>query len=131
MSSIYPNRELKIAHMVSYNLRPHVVAAWNSHCSKESAISGIPFKEIMVEDWLSLSNDEVHSILIESARPRTRELYSKELIMFLARGIPQNVDISTDNFSKMFNVPLMKSLNNMLNLHDLLSQETSNHSNNS
>jgi hypothetical protein len=130
LSSIYPNRELKIAHMVSYNLRPHVVAAWNSHCSKESAISGIPFKEIMVEDWLSLSNDEVHSILIESARPRTRELYSKELIMFLARGIPQNIDISTDNFSKMFYVPLMKSLNNMLNLHDLLSQETSNHSNN-
>jgi hypothetical protein len=130
LSSIYPNRELKIAHMVSYNLRPHVVAAWNSHCSKESAISGIPFKEIMVEDWLSLSNEEVHSILIESARPRTRELYSKELIMFLARGIPQDIDIRTDNFSKIFYVPLMKSLNNMLNLHDLLSQETSNHSNN-
>jgi hypothetical protein len=84
----------------------------------------------MVEDWLSLSNDEVHSILIESARPRTRELYSKELIMFLARGIQQNFDVSTDFFSKMFYVPLMKSLNNMLNLHDLLSQETSNHSNN-
>jgi hypothetical protein len=84
----------------------------------------------MVEDWLSLSNDEVHSILIEAARPRTRELYSKELIMFLNRGIPQDIDISTDNFSKMFYVPLIKSLNNMLNLHDLLSQETSNHSNN-
>ena len=84
----------------------------------------------MVEDWLSLSNDEVHSIFIESARPRTRELYSKELIMFLARGIPQDIHMSTDNFSKMSYVPLMKSLNNMLNLHDLLSQETSNHSNN-
>jgi hypothetical protein len=130
LSSIYPDRELKIAHMVSYNLRPHVVAAWNSHCCKESAISGIPYKDIMVEDWLSLSNDDVHSILIEAARPRTRELYSKELIMFLARGIPQDIDINTDNFSKMFYAPLMKSLNNMLNLHDLLSQETSNHSNN-
>ena len=124
LSSTYPNRELKIAHMVSYNLRPHVVAAWNSYCSKESAISGIPFKEIMVEDWLSLNNDEVHSILIESARPRTRELYSKELIMFLARGIPQHIHMSTDNFSTTFYVPLTKSLNNMLNLHDLLSQET-------
>jgi hypothetical protein len=130
ISSIYPNREIKIAHMVSYNLRPHVVAAWNSHCYKESLITGIPAKEIMVEDWLSLSNEEVHSILIESARPRTRELYSRELVMFLGKGIPQTPDINTENFNKIFYVPLMKSLNNLLNLHDLLSEDTSQHSNN-
>jgi hypothetical protein len=59
LSLIYPDRELKIPHMVSYNLRPHVVAAWDSHFSKESAISGIPFKDIMVEDWLSLCNDDI------------------------------------------------------------------------
>lgn len=116
--------------MISYNLRPHVVSAWNSHCYKESLISGIPAKDVMVEDWLSLSNEEVHSILIEAARPRTRELYSKKFITFLGKGIPQTPDISTDNFSKIFYVPLMKSLDHLLNLHDLLSQETSNHSNN-
>ena len=45
LSSTYPNRELKITHMVSHNLRPHVIAAWNLNCSKESAISGIQFKK--------------------------------------------------------------------------------------
>ena len=41
LSPRYPERELKIAHMVSINLRPHVIAAWNSHCYKESLITDI------------------------------------------------------------------------------------------
>ena len=130
LSSKYPGREIRFAHMVSYNLRPHVVAAWNSHRHKEYLISGIEPEEIMVEDWLSLSNDNVHAILLESARPRTRELYSRELVNFLGKGIPQSPDINSDNFNKYFYVPLMKSLNDLLNLHDLLSTDTSNHSNN-
>jgi hypothetical protein len=130
LSSKYPEREIKFAHMVSYNLRPHVVAAWNSHCHKEYLISGIEPEEIMVEDWLSLSNEDVHAILLESARPRTRELYSRELVNFLGKGIPQSPDISSENFNKFFYVPLMKSLNDLLNLHDLLSKDTSNYSNN-
>ena len=130
LSSKHPRREIRFAHMVSYNLRPHVVAAWNSHRHKEYLISGIEPEEIMVEDWLSLSNDDVHAILLESARPRTRELYSRELVNFLGKGIPQSPDINSDNFNKFFYVPLMKSLNDLLNLHDLLSTDTSNHSNN-
>ena len=130
LSSKYPERELKIAHMVSINLRPHVIAAWNSHCYKESLITDIEPKEIMVEDWLSLSNEAVETILLESARPRTRELYSRELVIFLGKGIPQSPDINVENFSKIFYVPLMKSLNNLINLRDLLSEENSKYSNN-
>ena len=84
----------------------------------------------MVEDWLSLSNEAVETILLESARPRTRELYSRELVIFLGKGIPQSPDINVENFSKIFYVPLMKSLNNLINLRDLLSEENSKYSNN-
>ena len=130
LSSKYPGREIKMAHMVSYNLRPHVVASWNSHRYRESLITGLETNEIMVEDWLSLSNSEVQAILVEAARPRTKELYSKELILFLGKGIPQTPSISTDNFSSTFYAPLMKSLTDLHHLHDLMSEETSNHSTN-
>jgi hypothetical protein len=56
LSSKYPGREIKIAHMVSYNLRPHVLASWNSYRYRESIINGVESNEIMVEDWLSLTN---------------------------------------------------------------------------
>ena len=79
---------------------------------------------------LSLNNEAVDAILLESARPRTRELYSRELVIFLGKGIPQTPDINTENFNKIFYVPLMKSLNDLINLHDLLGEETTNHSNN-
>ena len=32
LASKYPGREIKTAHMVSYTLRPFVIATWNSHC---------------------------------------------------------------------------------------------------
>jgi hypothetical protein len=130
LSSKYPGRDIKVAHMVSYNLRPHIIAAWNSFCHKEFLISGVEPEEVMVEDWLSLSNDSVNAMLLEAARPRTRELYSRELVIFLGKGIPQSPDVNSENFSKLFYVPLMKSLNDLLHLHDLLSEDTSNHSNN-
>ena len=130
LSTKYPNREIKIANMVAYNLRPHIVAAWNSFCHKEFLISGVEFTEVITEQWLSLSNDSVQAMLLESARPRTKELYARELVLFIGRTIPQSPDINSDNFNKIFYVPLMKSLNNLINLHDLLSEETSNHSNN-
>ena len=128
LSSKYPGREIKIAHMVSYNLRPHVLASWNSYRYRESIINGAESNEIMVEDWLSLTNPEVQEILVEAARPRTKELYSKEIVIFLGKGIPQTPSISTDNFSTSFYAPLMKSLNDLLHLYDLMSEETSNHS---
>ena len=125
LSSKYPGRDLKLSHMVSYSLRPHVVAAWNSYCHQEAVITGLEPEEILVENWLSLSNDSVQAILIEAARPRTRELYSRDLFLFLGKGIPQSPPMSTDNFSKIFYAPLIKSLNDLTQLHDLLSEETS------
>jgi hypothetical protein len=128
LSSKYPGREIKIAHMVSYNLRPHVLASWNLYRYRESIINGAESNEIMVEDWLSLTNPEVKEILVEAARPRTKVLYSKEIVIFLGKGIPQIPSISTDNISSSFYAPLMKSLNDLLHLYDLMSQEISNHS---
>ena len=52
LSSKYPGRDTKIAHMISYNLRPHAIASWNSHRYRESLITGIESNEVMVEDWL-------------------------------------------------------------------------------
>jgi hypothetical protein len=129
LSSKYPGRELKLSHMVSFSLRPHVVAAWNSHCHQESLITGSDPEEILVENWLSLSNETVQAILIEAARPRTRELYSRDLILFLGKSIPQSPPINTDNF-KTFYPPLMKTLNDLVQLHDIMSEETSKFSNN-
>ena len=116
--------------MVSYNLHPHVIASWNSHRYQKSLITGTESKEIMVEDWPSLSNSEVQAILVEAARPRTKKLYSKELILFLGKGISKTPSIITDNFSSTFYAPLMKSLTDLLHLYDLMSEETSHHSTN-
>ena len=49
--------------MVSYNLRPHVLVSWNSHQYRESIITGAEPNEVMVEDWLSLTNPEVQAHL--------------------------------------------------------------------
>ena len=130
LSSKYPGREIKTAHMVSFSLRPHVIAAWNSHCYKEFLITGIEAKELMVEDWLTLHNSTVHQILLEAARPRTKELYARELILFLGKSIPQSPPVNTENFSRLFYIPLIKSLNDMLHLYALLSEDISNTSNN-
>jgi hypothetical protein len=115
--------------MVSFSLRPHVVAAWNSHCHLESLITGLEPEEILVENCLSLSNEMVQAILIEAARPRTRELYFRELVLFLDKSIPQSPPMNTDNF-KSFYLQLMKTLNDLVHLHDLFSEETSKFSNN-
>ena len=79
LSSKYPGREIKTAHMVSFSLRPHVIAAWNSHSYKEYIITGLEPQEVMVEDWLTLSNSTVNQTLLEAARPRTKELYTDTL----------------------------------------------------
>lgn len=84
----------------------------------------------MVEDWLTLTNAQVQEILVESARPRTRALYSREFVLFLGKGIPQTPAINTENFSQLFCTPFMKSLNELLHLYELVTEETSNHSNN-
>jgi hypothetical protein len=130
LANKYPGREIRTPHMVHYNLRPHVVASWNTHCYQESLVTGKEPQEILVEDWLSLSNRKVQDMLVQCARPRTRELYSRELILFLGKGIPQSPEINTDNFSKIFFGPLTKSLHDLQHLHDLLSEETSNISTN-
>ena len=130
LSSQYPGREIKTAHMVAVSLRQHVVAAWNTHLNKQAVYTGDDQPEIMVNDWLSFDNEFVQEMLLEAARPRTREQYSQELVRFLLKAIPQSPEINTDNFSKIFFDPLMKSLQDLLQLHDLLSADTSNFSNN-
>jgi hypothetical protein len=129
LSSKYPGREVRLSHMISFSLRPHVVAAWNSHCRQESLITGSEPEEILVENWLSLSDETAQAILIEAARPRTRELYSRDLVLFLGKSIPQSPPMNTDTF-KSFYPQLMKTLNDLDQLHDLLSEETSKFSNN-
>ena len=130
MSSKYPGRGTKTAHMVSFGLLPHVIAAWNSHCCKEYIITGLESQEVMVEDWLTLSNSTVNQMLFEATRPRTKELYARELMLFLGKRTPQTPIVNTQNFSKLFYITLVKSLNDILHLHALLSEETSNTSNN-
>ena len=88
LSSKYPGRDIKMAHMVWYNLHPHVLASWNSHQYRKSVITGAEPKEVIVEDYLSLTNSVHQAILVEAARPRIKELYSKELVLFLGKGIP-------------------------------------------
>jgi hypothetical protein len=84
----------------------------------------------MVNDWLSFDNDLVQEMLLEAVRPRTRVQYSQELVVLLFKSVPQLTDINVDNFSKLYFDPLMKTLQDLLHLHDLLSVETSNFSNN-
>ena len=100
--SRYPGREIKTAHMVAVPLRQHVVASWNSHLNKQAKATGTEKPEIMVNDWLSFDNDLVQDMLLEAARPRTREQYSQELVRFLLKAIPQTPDINANNFSKLF-----------------------------
>ena len=84
----------------------------------------------MVNDWLSFDNDLVQEMLLEAVRPRTRVQYSRELVVLLFNSVPQLTEINVDNFSKLYFDPLMKTLQDLLHLHDLLSVETSNFSNN-
>ena len=84
----------------------------------------------MVNDWLSFDNDLVQDMLLEAVRPRTREQYSQELVRLLVKAIPQFPEINPENCAKSYFDPLMKSLQDLLHLHDLLSADTSNFSNN-
>ena len=72
----YPNHQISLARLVSYNLRQHVLAA-----CKDFDIIGSESREIFGEYRLSLSNAEVQAILVEATRPR-------ELILFLAKIFP-------------------------------------------
>ena len=116
--------------MVSYNLRRHVLTAYNHLWYNDLDITGSESLEILVEDWLSLSNAEVQAILVEAARPRTREVCARELILFLGEDIPQSPPVNTDNFSKLFYGPMVKSLTDLQQLCSLLSADTSPYSNN-
>ena len=50
LASKYPGRDIKMAHMVAYNLRPHIVANWNSFRFRQSQVDGREYEEVMVED---------------------------------------------------------------------------------
>ena len=84
----------------------------------------------MVNDWISFDNDLVQDMLLEAVRPRTGEQYSQELVRLLVKAIPQFPEINAENFAKSYFDPLMKSLQDLLHLHDLLSADTSSFSNN-
>ena len=81
---------------IPYPTSPQILAAYNHLWYKDSDITGSESQEILVEDWLSLSNAEV--ILVEAARPRTREMCARELILFLGKDIPQSPPVNPDNF---------------------------------
>jgi hypothetical protein len=130
MHSKYPGREIKTAHMVAVPLRQNIVASWNSFQCKQTTSTGIEQPEVMVNDWLSFDNDLVQDMLLEAVRPRTRVQYSRELVVHLFNAVPQLTEINVENFSKLYFEPLMKSLQDLLHLHDLLSVDTSNFSNN-
>lgn len=130
LSSKYPNHQISLARMVSPHLRQYVLLAYNHLWYKDSEITGSESQEIMVDDWLSLSNAEVQAILVEAARPRTRELCARELILFLREDIPQSPPVNPDNFSKLFYGPMVKSLTDLQQLCALLSADTSPYSNN-
>ena len=130
MHSKYPGREIKTAHMVAVPIRENIVASWNSFQRKQTTSTGMEEPEVMVNDWLSFDNDLVQDMLLEAVRPRTRIQYSRELVVLLFNAVPQSTDITVENFSKIFFEPLMKSLQDLLHLHDLLSADTSNFSNN-
>ena len=51
----------------------------------------------MVNDWLTFDNDLVQEMLLEAARPRTRDQYSQELVRLLIKAIPQSFFVT---FSK-------------------------------
>ena len=73
LSSRYPNREVRLAHMISFNLRPVILSAYNSYRYNASQLTGNDPEEVILEDWLSLSNSTVSEILLEAVRPRTKE----------------------------------------------------------
>ena len=120
LASAYPNREIKMSHMVSYNLRPHVVAHWNTFHFQLTQLTGIEYEEVMVEDWLSFSNTKIQEILVEAARPRSKDLYTKKLILYLGKDIPQKMYINADNFSKLFYAPMIRSINDLYIIYSIL-----------
>ena len=61
----------------------------------------------MVNDWLTFDNDLVLEMLLEAARPRTRDQYFQELVRLLLKAIPQSSDINVENFNKIYFAPLM------------------------
>lgn len=130
MHSRYPGREIKTAHMVAVPIRQNIVASWNSFQRNQTTSTGIEEPEVMVNDWLSFDNDLVQDMLLEAVRPRTRVQYSQEIVVLLLNATHQLTEITVENFSKIFFDPLMKSLQDLLHLHDLLSADTSNFSNN-
>ena len=65
------------------------------------------------------------AILLEAARPRTREMCARELILFLGKDIPQSPPVNPNNFSKLFYEPIVKSLTDLQHFCSLLSADTS------
>jgi hypothetical protein len=126
----YPGRDIKSTHLIATPIRIAIVAYWNLHCFQFTKLSGQPVEEVLIEDWYSLTNDQVHAMLLETARPRTTEQYAKELVLFLGKNIPQSPVLNVDNFATTYFQPLMQSLQNLAYIQGLLSPETSNFSSN-
>ena len=130
LATKYPHHDILLSHMVSFNLRQHVLASYNSHRYRESIIRGEEPEELMCEKWLTFNNKLVLDILVEVCRPRTREQCAKDFIMFLGLQIPQKFRVNADNFSKDFYEPMMQSLWDLEHLSALISEESSNYSRN-
>ena len=78
--------EVRLAHMISLNLRPVKLAAYNSY-RYASHLTGNDPEEVVIEDWLSLTNPKVSEIILEAVRPRTKEQHSQEMAENFARTL--------------------------------------------
>ena len=110
--------------MISFNLRPVILSAYNSYRYNASQLTGNEPEEVMIEDWLSLSNSTVSDILLEALRPRRKDKYTREMILYLGKNIPQSPPVNAENFARTSYSPLIYSLNSMLHLCDLLSHDS-------
>ena len=98
--------EVRLAHMISLNLRPVKLAAYNSY-RYASHLTGNDPEEVVIEDWLSLTNPKVSEIILEAVRPRTKEKHSREMILYLGKHIPQSPPVNAENFARTFYGPLI------------------------
>ena len=99
--------EVRLAHMISLNLRPVILAAYNFYRYNASHLTGNDPEEVVIEDWLSLTNPKVSEIILEAVRPRTKEKHSQEMILYLGKHIPQSPPVNAENFARTFYGPLI------------------------
>ena len=99
--------EVRLAHVITLNLRPVILAAYNSYRYNASHLTDNDPEEVVIGEWPSLTNSKVSEILLEAVRPRTKEKYSQEMILYLGKRIPQSPPVNAENFANPENIFLL------------------------